>query len=131
MSRIRDSYTEIVALARRHGIEPILATEVTMGRRDSWSETVASWIGALRGKESYQDRVSRHVQETNRWLVEFAARERLLVLDLKSVLAGQGLRRRPEFTQDDGSHITPRGYAALTEYARPILERHLVKTTGS
>ncbi|MGH9347830.1 MAG: GDSL-type esterase/lipase family protein, partial [Vicinamibacterales bacterium] len=124
MARARDSYTGMIALARQHGIEPIVATEVTIRPQATWTTTLASIAGALRGKESYQYRINRHVIATNQWLVDLARREGLLLLDLQSTLAEEGGRRRPEFTQEDGSHISPAGYDALTRYARPILERH-------
>lgn len=127
-ARARESFTRMIALARQHGIEPIVATEVTIRPERSWMNTLASIAGAIRGKESYQARINRHVIETNQWLVDVARREGLLLLDLQSTLAEEGGTRRPEFTQADGSHITGAGYAALTEYAGPILERHLTST---
>ncbi len=126
MTRARESYERMVALARQHGIEPIIATEVTMRPEDTWREWVAGLLNVLRGREGYQDVINRHVRETNTWLKTFAARERLLLLDFEAVLAepGGGPRRR-EFVQPDGSHLTEAGYQALSEYARPILERHV------
>jgi uncharacterized SAM-binding protein YcdF (DUF218 family)/lysophospholipase L1-like esterase len=125
LARVRDSYTKMIELSRKNGIEPIVATEVTVRPSDSWTETIASWVGSLMGKESYQDRINRHVMATNRWLVDVATRERLLVLDFQATLGEDDGRRRREFVQDDGSHITPAAYAALTEYAKPVLEKHL------
>ena len=127
VERVRTSYTRMVGLARERGIEPILATEVTVRPMGSWMNSLASVIGTLRGKESYQARINRHVIDTNRWLVDLARREGLLLLDFQSTLAEGGGMRRAEFTQDDGSHITPAGYAALTSYATPILEAHLAR----
>jgi uncharacterized SAM-binding protein YcdF (DUF218 family)/lysophospholipase L1-like esterase len=124
VARIHDSYVRMIDLSRTHGIEPIVATEVTMRTKDSWSETLASWIGALMGKEAYQDRINRYVIATNAWLVELARKEGIQVLDLQAVLGEKGGRRRAEFTNDDGSHITAAGYFALTSYARPFLDRH-------
>ena len=125
LDHVRDSYTRMIELSRQHGIEPVLATEVTIGLRDRWSDTIESWIGVLRGKESYQDHINRQVLETNHWLVEQAKTHNILILDLQAALAERTTaRRRPEFTQDDGSHITPLGYAALTAYATPVLNQH-------
>lgn len=124
--RIRENYTRMITLARTHGIEPILATEVTTGSRDSWKETAMSWVGALRGKESYQDRINRQVMAANGWLLEIAKREGLVVLDFQRVLADQNGRRRREFAQEDGSHITAAGYDALTASTRAVLPEHLV-----
>jgi uncharacterized SAM-binding protein YcdF (DUF218 family)/lysophospholipase L1-like esterase len=124
LARVRESYTRMIALSRQHGIEPVIATEVTIRPQSSWMNTLASLAGAIRGKESYQDRINRHVIATNQWLVDLARREGLLLLDLQSTLAERGGRRRPEFTQDDGSHISSAGYDALTVYAQPILDEH-------
>jgi lysophospholipase L1-like esterase len=124
-ARIRDSYTEMVRVARQHGITPVVATEVTARPRSGVTDTVAGWVGAVRGKEAYQDVINRHVLAMNRWLVEFATRERLLVLDFQAVLSEPGGRRRKVFAQPDGSHITAAGYDMLTSYAQPILEEFL------
>ncbi len=125
LGRVRDSYLQMVSLARQHGIEPIIATEVTIRPQRSWSEGPATLAGALLGRQAYQDRINEHVLSINGWLVDLARREDLLLLDLQSTLAQAGGRRRREYAQDDGSHITPAGYAALTGYARPLLAKHL------
>jgi uncharacterized SAM-binding protein YcdF (DUF218 family)/lysophospholipase L1-like esterase len=125
---VQSNYTRMVELSRRHGIEPILATEVTIGPKNTWSETFMGLAGALLGKTSYQDRVNGYVLSTNTWLKAFATRERLLLLDFQATLAGaRGTGRRRAFAQDDGSHITQAGYEALTRYARPLIERHLTR----
>jgi uncharacterized SAM-binding protein YcdF (DUF218 family)/lysophospholipase L1-like esterase len=127
LTRVRESYVEMIARARRHGIEPVLATEVTTRPPGgSVMERVRAVIGTLRGKEAYQDRINRHVLALNQWIVETGARERLLVLDFQSVLSEPGGRRRPAFAQPDGSHITRAGYDVLTSYAAPILEEFLI-----
>jgi lysophospholipase L1-like esterase len=125
LERVRQSYVRMIALARERGVEPILATEVTIRPVDSWSEMVLGPVGRLLGKESHTDRINRHVMDINRWLVTLANQERLLLLDLSSALSQPDGRRRREFAMDDGSHITPAGYAALSGYARPMLEAHL------
>jgi uncharacterized SAM-binding protein YcdF (DUF218 family)/lysophospholipase L1-like esterase len=122
--RVHDNFVKMVRLARSNGIEPILATEVTIRPSDSWSETIAGLIGWVLGKESYQDRINRHVLSVNASLRQLAAQERLLLLDFHAVTSDKVGRRRPEFIDHDGSHITPAGYAALTAYAMPILEEY-------
>jgi uncharacterized SAM-binding protein YcdF (DUF218 family)/lysophospholipase L1-like esterase len=131
VARTRETYMRMIALARLHGIEPMIATEVTIRPPSSWMNALGSIVGALRGKESYQALINRHVIETNRWLVDVARRENLLLLDLQSTLSEGGGTRRAEFTQDDGSHISPAGYATLTAYATPILERHFAARAGA
>lgn len=128
LARTRGTYTDMIARARAAGIEPIVATEVTMRPPATWKETLSPWIAAVTGKQSFQDRVNARVMEVNAWLAEEAAREGLLTLDFHSVLSEKSGRRRKEFALADGSHITEAGYAALTLYARPILERHLASS---
>jgi lysophospholipase L1-like esterase len=80
------------------------------------------------GKESYQDQINRNVLAINSWLSDLAAREQLLLIDLHGALADEdGRRRRREFIDADGTHITREGYDALTRYAAPILYEHLTK----
>jgi uncharacterized SAM-binding protein YcdF (DUF218 family)/lysophospholipase L1-like esterase len=124
LARIRESYTRMLRQARNAGIEPIVATEVSLGEQDSWRNTILGWIGAIRGKTSYQDLVNGHLAAINQWLTGMARQEGLLVLDLNAVLAGNQGRRRSEFVGEDGSHLTEEAYRALTDYAQPILERH-------
>lgn len=125
-ARVKESYTRMVALARSHGIVPVAATEVTIRPPQTWSDSIMSVIAPLLGKQAYQDHINRDVTALNQWLVELAYREQLLLLDLQSTLAQTGGRRRPEFAIEDGSHISPAGYAALSAYAQPLLEDHLV-----
>ena len=125
--RARASFEEMIARARRHGIEPILATEVTVRPQDTWREFFASWAGWAMGKSSYHDWVNLHVLEMNGWMRELAAKEKLLLLDLQPVVSEPKGQRRKEFAREDGSHIAAAGYAALTSYATPLLQRHLAK----
>jgi uncharacterized SAM-binding protein YcdF (DUF218 family)/lysophospholipase L1-like esterase len=131
LARIRESYTRMLRQARDAGIEPIVATEVSLGEHDSWRNTIFGWIGAIRGKTSYQDLVNGHLAAINQWLTGMARQEGLLVLDLNAVLAGNQGRRRAEFVGEDGSHLTEEAYRALTEYGQPILERHFGGSTSA
>jgi lysophospholipase L1-like esterase len=129
-ARVRESYVAMVAAARQRGIEPILATEVTIRPPDSLGERVASWVGSLLGKTSYQDAINRQIIELNGWLIDLGRREGLLVLDFHRATSDSAGRRRAEYIQADGSHITPEGYAALTDYALPLLARHFAAGQG-
>ncbi len=120
-ARIRDSFTEMIRRARAAGIEPVLATEVTIRPRKTVVDTVMSAVGWVLGKRSNQDRVNELVTELNQWLRETGQRERLLVLDLQRVLADGDGPRKWSYAVPDGSHISPAGYDALTAYARPLL----------
>ena len=126
LARVRDGYTRMVAIARANGIEPILATEVTVRPVDSWSEMVMGPIGRLLGKESNAERINKHVLATNRWLMDYARQERLLLIDLQGTLSEASGLRRKEFALEDGSHIPPAGYEAITAYVTPILEAHFM-----
>ena len=129
LERIRGSYRSMIDRARQAGIEPILATEITVRPPDSLTERVARLVGGLLGKESYQERINRQVADVNRWLAEVAAREQLLLLDFAGTLGDADGRRRREFIAEDGSHVPAAGYAALTEYARARLAAHLRPAT--
>lgn len=123
LSRVRDSYTKMIALARKHGIEPILATEVTARpRSETVTDRVTEWVAGLLGKSSYQDQVNHHVLAMNDWLIELGKQEKLLVLPFQAMLAEPGGRRHRRFAQPDGSHITAAGYDVLTTFANPVLE---------
>ncbi len=127
LARVRDCYQQMIARARAHDIEPVLSTELTIRAPHSWTETLASWVGRLRGKQSYQQYINQHVLDTNRWLRDLAAREKLLLLDLHAATSAPGGPRRREFTKRDGSHLTPAGYLEVTRYAAPLLTRHVVE----
>lgn len=125
MGRMRDSYAEMIKRARLEGIEPIIATEVTIRPPKTLTETLMSIVGSLLGKKSYQDVVNGYVLEGNQWLRELARRDALLIVDLQAALADATGRRRREFAADDGSHISAAGYDAVTTYAQPILSGRL------
>jgi lysophospholipase L1-like esterase len=125
VTRARESLTTIVAKARAAGIEPILATEVTIRGKDTWGDWAASWVGWALGKRSYQSTINGHVLATNEWMRELARREGVLLLDLQRVVADEAGLRRKEFATDDGSHISPAGYEAISAHALPRLRAHL------
>lgn len=121
LKRTRESILAMVASARKSGIVPILATEVTIRGKDGWSEALQFMIGKVLGKSSYQDYINMQVVETNRWIRDTATREGILLLDLEAVLADQHHVRRKEFARPDGSHISNQGYEALTQYTEDRL----------
>jgi len=108
---------EMVGSAQRAGIRVIVATEVTLREPRGLSNWVASIIGRMLGKVSYQTRVNVHVREVNEFLRDLAGREQLTLLDFERALSDESGERRSEFARDDGSHITENGYEALTAYA--------------
>jgi uncharacterized SAM-binding protein YcdF (DUF218 family)/lysophospholipase L1-like esterase len=122
LARARLSFTQMIERARQQGIEPIVATELTVRPPKTLTNTITGLIGRLLGKESYQDYVNAQVLSTNAWLRDLARREGLLLLDIQPVLSYASGERRKEYSNDDGSHLPPAGYEALTRYARPVIE---------
>ncbi|MEQ1793997.1 MAG: GDSL-type esterase/lipase family protein [Nitrospira sp.] len=122
LDRTRKSMQAMVDSAKKSGIVPILATEVTIRGRDGWKETIGDLVGSLLGKASYQEYVNGHVRETNRWIRDLAVREQIQLLDFETALADQQGVRRRDLSKLDGSHISQKGYEALTHYAEERLK---------
>ena len=120
-SRARECFLEMIRKALANGVEPILATEVTIRPKAGIKETLGGLIGRVLGKEGYQSYVNKHVMELNAWLRTEAQARNLQLLDFESVLAAADGTRLKKFAKDDGSHIPPAGYAALDAYAGPVL----------
>lgn len=112
-----DNFRAMHEQARVAGIEMLIATEVTLTVGDGWLDQLRGFVGRLRGRENYNETINRHVKDVNACLRTYAAAQRLKLLDLeKAVDSGNG-SRRAEYSTDDGSHISPAGYAALTRFA--------------
>jgi lysophospholipase L1-like esterase len=118
---IRSSFKEMVANARLHEIEVILATEVTIRGRDSFKEGVMTLAGRLLGKRGYQDFINEQVMATNSWLREYAAREELQLLDLQPLISDERGARIKKYATPDGSHISDEAYEKFTQYAEETL----------
>lgn len=116
LKRTRESLAAMAESARKAGIRPILATEVTIRTKAGIGETVSAFVGSLLGKESYQDYINGQVLQTNRWIRELAARERIPLFDYEAVLGDRSGARKKEFASADGSHISQAGYDAITLY---------------
>jgi lysophospholipase L1-like esterase len=128
MARARESIAEMVRMARVNGIEPILATEVTIRGKDDLRSTVAGWLGAILRKESYQSYVNGHVLDTNRWIRKFAEENGILLLDFQPLIADEKGFRKKEFATEDGTHISKAAYERLSEHAEKTLSRLFKKT---
>jgi hypothetical protein len=126
-ARVRDDYQRIIGKARAAGIELIVATDVLIGFDEDWRTVIRSWAGRTLGRERYEDYINQHMVSLNAWLRATATRERLLLLDLESVLNNARGKRVKAWSTPDGAHITRAGYDALTAYARPILEQHFTQ----
>lgn len=114
--RIRENIRYMVDTAREHGIEPILATEVTIRHEAGLMRSIKRLVGRLLGKTSYQDTINAHVMETNEWVRSLAAEKDIRLLDFEEVLSDDNGYRPARYAIDDGSHLTEPAYEALTEY---------------
>jgi len=123
LERTRGNITKMVDLARANGIKPVIATEVTIRGRSGVKETIASWIGRIKGGESYQDFVNRHVLRTNQWIREYSIEQRIQLLDFQPLLADGAGRRKREYAMEDGSHLSALAYNRLSQYAGEILSK--------
>ena len=123
LARVRTSVAQMIAVARVAGIEPILATEVTMRQPNTLSSNLQTFLGGVLGKVSYQGYVNGHVLETNRWLRQFAAEEGVLLLDFslpfRTAHPGGGRRLRSTTAVTSARRVT-----VLTKYANEVLKEH-------
>jgi hypothetical protein len=118
-----NDHLEMIKRARAQGVTVILATEVTLTEAVGFGNRLAAMIGRLRGKQGYSARINEPVRAVNAWLRDYARKEGLRVLDVEKLFDdGEGFRKR-EYTTDDGSHISPAGYAALTQYSQTVLAK--------
>lgn len=114
---VRDNIQSMISMAAAAGIRVIVATEVTTGEQAGFTNWVAARIGRLMGKTSYQDYINGHVQDVNQWLLNEVASEEVTVVDFQAALAGDHGMRKPEYTADDGSHLTDEAYKRLSAYS--------------
>ena len=118
VTRAKKSFKQMVKISEDNGIVPILATEVTIRAKDSWSETLAGWVGNLLGRKGYQDWVNQNVLDVNEWLRKYARQNDLLLLDLQPVISNKRNIRKKEYATKDGTHISSKGYEKLSSYAK-------------
>lgn len=123
--RVERNLEALVRLAREHDIEPILATDMTLGSPAGCYERVAAMAGWLRGKEGYQQRINRHVLRLNDFIRALAARSGAPLLDLHPLVSARNGMRERRYTKADGSHLTDAAYRVITAYAVPRLETWL------
>ena len=114
--KTRQHLQSMYAKTQSAGIQPIIATEVTITAPPSLMNSIKAIIGSILGKESYQEKINKHVSEINDWLKQQAQQQNLLVLDFEKVLAAPNGQRKKEYVTEDGSHITSKAYDALTAY---------------
>lgn len=127
LGQTRGNIIAMIDSAKHAGIKPILATEVTITSPAGAKETLARWVGELRGKQGYHEYVNRHVRGTNIWIRQLAAERRIPVLDFETALADPNGERRRQFATEDGSHLSAAAYDTLTAHARGKLGAALVR----
>lgn len=121
IEKAKADYIDMVSRAKAAGVQVILATEVTLSEAVGFMNRVAAFVGKLRGKQGYNDRINEQVRALNEWLRGYAREQGLQLLDFEKVFDdGRGFRK-VEYSSEDGSHISREGYAALTKYARSQL----------
>jgi uncharacterized SAM-binding protein YcdF (DUF218 family)/lysophospholipase L1-like esterase len=130
MRGVEDNILRMIALAEAHGVQPILATEVTMRQPPGIRETVRWALSSFFGRTSYQDRINKQVLDGNVWLRELARQRRLPLLDLQPLVSDRMQHRYEPFAKPDGVHITPAGYAVITEHARRVLGPYFAARTA-
>jgi lysophospholipase L1-like esterase len=118
LARTRADIMRMVDMARAEGIQPVLATEVLMARPPGLVNTLRAWLGALRGKQAYGERINQRVMQTNAWLRAYAQENKLPLLDFEGALSGEDGWRMGHYATEDGSHISSAGYQALNEYVQ-------------
>jgi lysophospholipase L1-like esterase len=125
MQRARSDIEVMVSHAEERGITAILATEVTITNPDSLKERIFAKVGPWFGKESYQDRINERVHAVNHWIREFAEQKYLKLLDFERVLSDERGWRIRDYAAEDGSHISPAGYKALSDYVESVNVRRV------
>lgn len=123
--RAEANLLKLVDMARAHSIEPILTTEITIIIHPSFSDQVASAFMSLFGKSPYEERINSRIIEGNRWLREEVQRRHLLLLDFQRALSDASERRRPQYAQPDGVHLTKEAYDVITAMAEATLRASL------
>ena len=130
MRGVEDNILRMIALAEAHHIQPIIATEVTMRQPAGMGEAVRWTVSSWLGRTSYQDRINKQVLDGNVWLRELARQRGLPLLDLQPLVSDRLQHRYEPFAKPDGAHITPAGYAVITDHARRVLGPYFAERTA-
>jgi lysophospholipase L1-like esterase len=125
LNKTKKNFIAMVKLARDNDIIPILTTELTIRSKSNWSEIIANWMGKILRRESYQDYINKHVLAINKWIIEYAKTQDIMLLDFHTTLSEEKGIRKKEYAVEDGSHISPKGYEKLTSYTKKILVDYL------
>ncbi|MCW9014598.1 MAG: GDSL-type esterase/lipase family protein [Gammaproteobacteria bacterium] len=127
---IKRRIVSMVDTTKANNIVPVLVTEVTIAESKSLKWRIMSWIGKLRGKESYQHYINSNVQKINKWIREYATQNNILVVDLEKLLSNSEGSRKDGYYEADGSHISESAYQAIDRFAQQFLNKELVSKYG-
>lgn len=122
---IKENIEQMVSVARKHNITPILGTQLTISYKKTLQEFLMFLLGKLFARQSYTDFANRQITDLNCWLKKYAAENQILLLELEGQLSNRWGFRKLKYTRKDGSHVTKSGYDRLAAYARPILLEYL------
>lgn len=114
---IKANYQAMLKLARENNITPILTTELTITSPHGVTNWAKDLIGSILGKESYQDKINKHVLEINGWIRELANENNIALLDFEQLVIDDDGRRKKKYSTEDGSHISKEAYDLFTQYA--------------
>lgn len=127
LEQTKSNILEITDRVAASGARPVLATETTLSLYRSWDQRLVHYAYGLLGKETYPVYVNKHVQSVNEWVRNAATTRGVAMLDIESSLRGSDGARRPEFSQEDGSHLSAEAYGRLTSFAEEQLPRLLAE----
>jgi lysophospholipase L1-like esterase len=117
-SRATRNLAEMTSRASQAGIRVIIATEVTLNRPEGFMEWIGQTAAALRGKQTYQERINHHVRVVNEFVRSHAREKGFLLLDFEKVFDDGAGFRKSSYARRNDTHISEAGYAALTEYTK-------------
>lgn len=121
----KKSIKEMLDLARKNHIIPVLATEPPITYEQSFKSSFLSFFYELFNKPSYQSYVNNRVYEMNKWIREVTINEKITLLDYQTLLESNSGFRKKMYATDDGVHISNAGYEKITSYTNMILDEHL------
>jgi len=127
LNTIKNNISSMVNLATQSNITPILTTEVTLKGPDGFMDSLKAFVGGLMGKQSYQEYINNHVININEWIKQFGEQNGILVLDIQPVISDNNNFRIKEYSKEDGSHISAKGYDKLEEYIIETLKNNVSK----
>ncbi len=112
VDQVQDNLATMAELARAHGIQVVLASllPVSDDKKDASGQPLTRT----------RQRPTATIQELNRWLADYAAKNAHVYLDYFSATADSSGLLRPELN-DDGLHPNVRGYAVMAPLAEKAI----------